>query len=45
MKKSKLDVSINPEVLKKYKDHLENVGYDKNKLFEKILEDFFKKNN
>jgi hypothetical protein len=43
MKNSKLDVVINSEILESFKEHLEEVGYDKNKLFLKILEDFMKK--
>lgn len=44
MKKGKLDVTLDPKIYDKYMDHLDKVGYDKNKLFQKIIEDFLKKN-
>ena len=32
------------EIVTRYKEHLDKVGYDKNKLFERIIIDFLKKN-
>lgn len=45
MEKANLYLILNDDIIKRYKEHLDEVGYDKNKLFEKIIIDFLKRND
>jgi hypothetical protein len=44
MKKKPLGLKINPELWERFTKHVEYVGYDRTKLFKKILENFLQKN-
>lgn len=45
MKKANLYLILDDDIITRYKEHLDMVGYDKNKLFEKIIIDFLKRND
>jgi hypothetical protein len=45
MEKANLYLILNDDIITRYKEHLDEVGYDKNKLFEKIIIDFLKRND
>ena len=45
MERVNLYLTLNDEIINRYKEHLDMVGYDKNKLFERIIIDFLKKND
>lgn len=45
MERANLYLILDDEIIKRYKEHLDEVGYDKNKLFERIIIDFLKKND
>jgi hypothetical protein len=45
MERVNLYLTLDNEIINRYKEHLDMVGYDKNKLFEKIIIDFLKKND
>ncbi len=45
MKKTNIYLILNDDIIERYKEHLNMVGYDKNKLFEKIIIDFLKRND
>lgn len=44
MKKVRLHLYLDESVANAFNKHLERVGYDKSKLFQKILESFLEKN-
>jgi hypothetical protein len=45
MERVNLYLTLDNEIINRYKEHLDMVGYDKNKLFERIIIDFLKKND
>jgi len=45
MERANLYLTLDNEIIERYKEHLDLVGYDKNKLFERIIVDFLKKND
>jgi hypothetical protein len=45
MERVNLYLTLDDEIINRYKEHLDMVGYDKNKLFEKIIIDFLKRND
>jgi hypothetical protein len=45
MERVNLYLTLDNEIINRYKEHLDEVGYDKNKLFERIIIDFLKKND
>ncbi len=45
MEKTNIYLILNNDIIERYKEHLNMVGYDKNKLFEKIIIDFLKRND
>jgi hypothetical protein len=45
MEKKNIFLLLDDEIVTRYKEHLDKVGYDKNKLFERIIIDFLKKND
>lgn len=44
MKKVRLHLYLDKTISNKFNEHIELVGYDKSKLFQKILESFLEKN-
>jgi hypothetical protein len=45
MERVNLYLILDNDIINRYKEHLDMVGYDKNKLFERIIIDFLKKND
>lgn len=45
MERENLYLILNDDIIRRYKEHLDIVGYDKNKLFERIIIDFLKNND
>ena len=45
MERVNLYLILDNDIINRYKEHLDMVGYDKNKLFERIIIDFLNKND